>query len=316
MDTISILLSTYNGEKYLEQQIESIIKQSYKNWKLVVRDDGSTDQTVKIIEKYVKIDKRISFNNINYDNMGVVKSFLFLLNHVKSDYYMFCDQDDIWLKDKVKLTLSCIKEKELKEMKPYLIHTDLKVVDQNLNNISNSIYDYQKLPKESNYISSFIQNNVVGCTVLFNNHLKELVKYQDGIVMHDWWLALVARTFGEVVFLPTATILYRQHGKNAVGTTNFRLRSSLRSSLSYITMFIKNRKTQKFDRYFIQVEVFSDCYEKILMQNQKKILDELLNIKKSNRINTIKILQKSKFKGNSNNHIDNFNLNMQLILSE
>lgn len=98
---VVILMSTYNGEEYLESQIKSILNQTYKKWQLYIRDDGSTDNTVNIIEKYCALDPRINFYNENSrNNVGVVHSFMELLENVEADYYMFSDQDDFWLKNR------------------------------------------------------------------------------------------------------------------------------------------------------------------------------------------------------------------------
>ncbi|MCW3763737.1 glycosyltransferase family 2 protein [Weissella confusa] len=216
--TIAILMSTYNGEKYLAQQIDSIRKQSYKNWCLMIRDDGSSDDTVKIIEKYQSEDNRIEFLNQGaIRNVGVVRSFFELLRETEADFYMFSDQDDYWLPNKVELALQEILK--LDNSQPNCVYTNLQIVDKDLNG--------KELLLKRNWQSFtkvLFTNNVYGCTMMINNSLKKMVNFKQidyqRIYMHDWWLALIAAEFGNLRFIDKATILYRQHGSNQVGATD------------------------------------------------------------------------------------------------
>lgn len=216
--TIAVLMSTYNGEDYLGQQIESIQKQSYEDWRLFIRDDGSSDDTVKIIEEYQKKDRRIQLINQGHiKNIGVVRSFFELLENVDANFYMFSDQDDYWLPDKIKVTL----EEMLKYNfdLPNCVYTNLKIVDKNLNG-------EERLLKRNwqSFTNVLFTNNVYGCTMMINNSLKRMVNFKkidyQRIYMHDWWLALIAAEFGNLRFIDKATILYRQHGSNQVGATD------------------------------------------------------------------------------------------------
>lgn len=219
-DKIAILLSTYNGEKFLQEQIDSIINQTNQSWQLFIRDDGSTDKTLKILEEYTKNPK---INWINKDkpmNLGVIKSFFDLLSNAEADYYMFCDQDDVWLPDKIELTLKKMKELETSNLnKPILVHTDLTVVDKDLNVISESMIKSQDLDPNATFGRLLVQNSITGCTVMINEPLKEACENIEisKVQMHDWWFALIASAFGEIGFVSKPTILYRQHGNNQVG---------------------------------------------------------------------------------------------------
>ncbi|MCQ9628121.1 glycosyltransferase family 2 protein [Cetobacterium somerae] len=219
---IDILLSTYNGENFLEEQLNSIVKQTYENWKIIIRDDGSTDKTVEIIKKYMKrYPKKIKVIE-NNGNLGAAKSFMSLINYSNSDYFMFCDQDDYWLEDKIEITLKKMLELEKKNKnKPILIHTDLKVVNQNLDEISSSLWSYQGVnPKIKNYRKLIVENNITGCTVMLNKNIKKYLKNYDikkYIIMHDWFLGVLVAKLGVIDFVEKATILYRQHGKNDTG---------------------------------------------------------------------------------------------------
>lgn len=214
---IAILMSTYNGGHYLEDQIKSIINQTNHDWHLYIRDDGSSDNTTDIIQKYSTEHNNITFiNEENINNIGVVASFLSLLKNTNADYYMFCDQDDIWLKDKVEVSL----QKMLKEDSsiPLCAFSELKVVNADLKEI--------RLMNNTNVWFDFIHllfgNCVTGCTMMINQTLKSKIRITDTdiskIYMHDWWIALFASAFGKLLYIDNPTILYRQHESNVEGS--------------------------------------------------------------------------------------------------
>ena len=222
-DKVAILLATYNGEKYIKEQLDSIIGQSFSDWHLLIHDDGSKDETVKIIKEYEeKFPEKISILE-GAPQGGAKKNFFYLMKNVDAPYIMFADQDDVWLKDKVKLSVEKMleAEKEIGSDKPILVFADLKVVDEKLEVISESMNKFQSLdPKRVKPENLMIQNVVTGCTSLINKKLLELsVKECDlsKVIMHDWWYALIAAEFGKVSYLDEAVILYRQHGDNSVG---------------------------------------------------------------------------------------------------
>jgi len=214
---VAILLSTYNGEKYLESQIESIRQQSYRDWRLYIRDDGSVDGTQSIIRDFVTKDNRISWiNESKQVNLGVKQSFLELLNYSQTSYYMFCDQDDVWLPNKVSLTL---QRMNLDNSIPQLTFTDLRLVDQSLGTINSQVLKSIDIDTWLTKDNLIFDNIVTGCTVMINDALKNKVLPVDSakIVMHDWWFAIVASQVGQIHFVYKPTILYLQHGDNQVG---------------------------------------------------------------------------------------------------
>lgn len=213
---VAVLMSTYNGERYLEEQIQSIINQSYKNWILYIRDDGSKDSTVNIIEKYTDhYDNIVFFNKNRVKNVGVVKSFMELLANVKADYYMFSDQDDVWLENKIKNSVDKLSKNE---PGPVCVFTDVEIVNQDLAPVRRM--NGSKVCTD--FISLLFTNYVTGCAMLFNDELKSLIKFNQinyqNIFMHDWWIGLLASAFGKLVYLDEATMLYRQHSDNVVGS--------------------------------------------------------------------------------------------------
>lgn len=218
---VAILMSTYNGEKYLRDQVMSIVKQDYTDWHLYIRDDGSKDNTAGVIKELKEHDRRISFvNEDKQKNMGITGSFMELLAIADADYYMFSDQDDYWKHDKVSATLAKMRDSE-EDGQPVCVHTDLTIVDAKLkgNDLLNG-------PDHSwsGFRQLLFANCVTGCTMMINQSLKKLINFKDkrlkNIYLHDWWIALIAAAFGKVVYLNRSTILYRQHSGNVVGSNN------------------------------------------------------------------------------------------------
>ena len=222
---IQVLLSTYNGAKYLEEQIESIFRQNGVDWDILVRDDGSQDATVDILKKY---NKYSNFKFYEGKNIGVIDSYFDLITNAGNfDYYAFCDQDDIWKDDKLRQALDVI---ELCNNPIKLYHSNVTMVDEKLN----------KLPIQYSYthplslIEALLINNVIGCTMVISNKLLQFARRHKPMyaLMHDSWLALLCHILGgEVCFDTRSYILYRQHGSNVIGSRLNIYRSLIHSSL-------------------------------------------------------------------------------------
>jgi glycosyltransferase involved in cell wall biosynthesis len=220
---VGILMATYNGEKYIEEQIESIVGQTYKNWELWIRDDCSSDKTLEIIKTYEKRDSRIKNIDSENKNLGALGNFSKILSlPYDFKYFMFCDQDDIWISRKIELSLIAInlQEKIYGKEAPILVHTDLRLVDHKGHNLHKSLFGNQGIKKihPSPLHELMIENYITGCTLLFNKPLFEIATpLPKKIVMHDWWFALIAASTGKIVTLNDATVNYRQHSSNVVG---------------------------------------------------------------------------------------------------
>ena len=213
---VNILMATYNGEAYLAEQIESIQKQSFTEWELLIRDDCSKDRTIEIITDFAQKDSRIKLINPGQaENYGVIKSFYTLVKHSTADYYFFSDQDDIWLPDKLALTLEEAKKHD--QSQPLMVYTDLKVVDQNLNLITDSMIRSQSHHANTELRQELTENTVTGGTSLINHALAQRWTVTEGLLMHDWYLALMASALGKLVYIDQATELYRQHDNNVLG---------------------------------------------------------------------------------------------------
>lgn len=220
--TVDILLSTYNGEKYLDDLIKSLYLQTYKNWNLIIRDDQSTDSTIEKIKNLKMNDpERIKILDSNNKNLGPKKSFEELLNVSNAEYIMFCDQDDYWLSTKVEASINRVKQIEASNPnKPVLLCTDLAVTDNNLNLINRSLWKFTKVDPNNIYhlYKLSINNPVVGCTVTINKKAKEkILPIHDCAIMHDWWSALVISNNGIMDYLKKPMILYRTHENNHIG---------------------------------------------------------------------------------------------------
>lgn len=238
-DKIAILMATYNGEKYICQQIDSILSQTCKDWELYIHDDGSTDNTIAAVESYV--EKYPNKIHLIYGKStgGAKYNFFYMFGQVEAPYYMTCDQDDVWLDKKIELTYDKMLTIENKADVPCLVYTELRVVDSELNTIADTMSGYQSLDCHKRTINQFIlQNSVTGCTMMVNRALRDKmlrITDIDNTIMHDWWAALVAAQFGKTAFIDEPTILYRQHGDNSLGALGI-------NKLSYIVRRVWQKK--------------------------------------------------------------------------
>ncbi len=229
---IHILLSTYNGSTYLPAFLESIAQQTYTCWHIIVRDDGSSDNTVTQLQQWSEAHP----NKITIyaeENIGCLSSFARLmqianeLQHTTHDYIMFADQDDVWLPHKIQHALEAIaKQESLHPNAPIVVCTNLTVVDQELNPIAPSMWEYAHIPAQllasSDYLNIF--NCATGCTMLFNLRALQasLPLHTQYAVMHDYWVALCTKhTGGYILPLEQSDILYRQHEGNKVGAYKY-----------------------------------------------------------------------------------------------
>lgn len=290
---IIILLAVYNGEKYLKQQIESILSQTVKDIKIVIRDDGSTDKSVEIINDYCnKYSDKISCL-IGKATGSAKQNFAELLNSCDDDYIMFCDQDDVWLPQKIEKTLSAMRVAEDNGQTPVLVHSDLKVVDQQLNVISPSFFDFQKLFQNDITLPKLlVQNYVTGCTVMINRALKQKCNnIPQDCIMHDWWLALVAVLFGKIVCVDESTILYRQHSGNQVGA-----KASYGIALIKRKLATLDKVKENYNATYKQANALLTCYNNELEVWQRETLLKYCNIKYMNKLQKIRTVRKYGFK--------------------
>lgn len=222
---IDILLATYNGARFLPEQLDSLFAQTFQDFRITALDDASTDGTRQVLEQYARQHPyRLQVQSAPEHTGNPSLNFFQLLAASTGDYVMFCDQDDVWLPDKVHLSLAEMHRLEGRNPeRPLLIHTDLSVVSEDLRELSSSFMRYQHLDPARHALPHLIvQNNVTGCTMLINRALRERLRVPEPVYMHDWWIALTASALGEVGFLPQPTVLYRQHQRNVIGARRAR----------------------------------------------------------------------------------------------
>lgn len=220
---IAILMSTYNGEHYLGEQIDSLLNQTYTDWKLYVRDDGSTDRTVSIVKRYEEdYPGKIILLEDELGNLGSGRSFMHILSVVNTDYYMFCDQDDVWLPEKIQDTIDVMQplDMECKSI-PICVFTDLSMCDEKLNVIQDYLVKYlgrepKRINKNSFYRTFVFHSPVFGCTMMINQKAKNMSLPFD-FVWHDTWISMICKKMGKMSYIDKCTILYRRTGCNVSG---------------------------------------------------------------------------------------------------
>ncbi len=221
-DQVDILLSTYNGFPYLADFLQSIRSQTFGAWNLIVRDDGSSDQSVDFLDDFKGCYINRVEISIGKNNLGIINSLNEIYKLSKSPYVLFADQDDVWCEQKIELSLEKIKvfERELGKDVPIVVFSDMEVTNEKLDLISPSFLSYMSLnPDWSQQLKNLlIQNVASGCSMMMNRALFEKAfPIPSNAIMHDWWVMLVASAFGEIVYLNEATLKYRQHSNNTIG---------------------------------------------------------------------------------------------------
>lgn len=272
MSAVDIVLATYNGEKYLDQQLDSIIAQSYTNWRLLISDDGSSDKTLSIIEKYTRADKRILLVNKNRQG-GVVKNFSKALEFVTSNYIMFSDQDDYWLPEKITHLKGMLCEQErLTGNVPLLVFSDLVVVDENLKILKPSFFIGTGLNPTYNFDTRFLlwRSTVYGCTVMFNKPLYDVATpFSPEVTMHDQWFALMASLTGHVLYSKESHVYYRQHANNVVGAKE----RTLFARLKRLLISINKIKEAAF--------LTNKTVTRLFGEQEKTIINKLIFVKRN-----------------------------------
>ena len=277
VNTIAILLTTYNGERHIEELLASLENQSNSAFDLIIRDDGSTDHTIEQIHAFQSLSDLSITLLPKGENFGPSQNFASLLQYALEfehyRYFMFCDQDDAWLPNKIEYTLNAMREAEMLDpFTPQLIHTDLQVVDENLALIDNSYWSYQNIdPGYDSLNRLLIQNVITGCTVMVNRALAAItLPIPKEAIMHDWWLGLIAASLGKIEALPQSTVKYRQHSANDIGASAFDL-STILNKIHMLFSF-------SLDKYTIQANSFLSHYSDRLSTEQKKMLEAFISI--------------------------------------
>ena len=219
---VDILLGAYNGEDFIGEQIDSVLRQTHRSFTLRVLDDGSTDGTAALVAEYAgRWPGRVLLSR-NSENHGIRATFNTLMESAAAPYMAFCDQDDLWFPEKIELTLMAMQDMEerLGRETPLMVHTDANVGNAGLEIVAESLWRYQVSDPDAGrrFSRLLLQNIATGCTVMINKALRDRgCPAPPEAVMHDWWLALVAAAFGGIWSVPSRTMIYRQHGSNDTG---------------------------------------------------------------------------------------------------
>jgi len=273
---IKVLLSTYNGANYIKEQIDSILEQTYGNIEIYVRDDGSKDHTLKILEEY---EKKKLIHLEKGQNAGFIKSFFSLVKNCgDADYFAFCDQDDVWMKDKIERAIKILEGRD--STKPLLYFSDYEFYDEKMNFVER-VKSYKKPPTFRN---SLVDCMSLGFNSVFNRTAREKMagNIPDHSCGHDWWTYMLCAGLGEVIYDRQSTVKYRRHGKSvSPGGMDF-----VKFQLWRIKKFIVN---DYFKNVRLQLREFESLYGKELSgENQK-----LLGLFTGERYNLISALKKA-----------------------
>ena len=257
---VHVLLSSYNGERYIKEQIESILHQSYENVELYVRDDGSTDGTVTILKEY---EQKGLIHLETGTNVGFVASFQWLIaNGGEADYYAFSDQDDVWFADKLKMAVEMLAETEAE--KPVLYFSNYDYYDCDLNFIA---HRDSKSPYRS-FVNSLVDCVTLGFNSVFNRTAQQMVTKQmpKKSTGHDWWMYMVCEGMGEVIYDERPTVKYRRHGRNVSDGGD----SFIKFQIWRFKRFFVNHY---FHHIHEQIKEYSQIYRTQLSEKHRRQLD-------------------------------------------
>lgn len=262
--SVTVVLATYNGEKYLREQIDSLLRQKGVSVKIFVRDDGSTDHTHDILDEYRSKGLLKWYTG---EHVNVQKGYLDLLkNAPKSDYYAFCDQDDVW--DDDKLLIAVTELDEMPAERPAMYYCGQRLVNENLKLIS-----IHKIASDRSPHTNFLISNVAGCTAVFNSCLVDAVNSAepDFILMHDSWLFKICLALGGNYYADSAAhISYRQHGNNVAGLNNG-VKGKVKQVQRYLNVFEIKKQCQSL----------LQCYGEKMTPEYKKLTEEIINYDQS-----------------------------------
>lgn len=275
MPCVDILLATFQGERFLKEQLDSLLNQTFQDFTLVIRDDGSTDGTLKILEEYEKKDPRIKRLD-SEKRLGAAGNFNALLEYSSADFIFFSDQDDVWEKTKMEKILASLLGRDPNV--PLLVHTDLEVVDESLNPLHTSFWQYSNLdPEKGNSLNRLlVQNHATGCAMAINRSLKNLASpIPKEAIMHDWWLSLTASTLGTILHRKEKTVLYRQHSKNTIGAHQISFRKGLFKLFTFISNPHANTENALLKQR--QANALYNRFQKIIPQDKLELLKTFLS---------------------------------------
>lgn len=284
---IDIILATYNGEKYVGEQIESIIKQTYKEWNLIIRDDGSKDKTSEVLEKYAEKDSRITIIKDDIGNLGFNGNFTKLLEQSSAEYVMICDQDDFWIPEKIEIMFNEISK--YNNLEKVLVHSDVYLTNEKLEIINSKFIGKRGSQKGINGV--IMANSVQGASCMMTKSLKESYLENKVNMPYDYNICIIAEMVGKRIFIEKPLMYYRQHQSNAIGAGvekhcgKNKLSELIKSKFS---LRLVKMELEKYEQIYILKE---NLKSEINKEVRKKIEDYLYIANKKNS----KILKTFKF---------------------
>ncbi len=275
MKKVCVLLSTYNGEKYLKELLDSVLGQKNVDVIIFARDDGSKDSSLNILKEYESSGRgRLILAETENVNWGFAKSFSWLLkNAPNADFYAYCDQDDIWLQNKLQNAVEALSRED--NDIPLLYHTNLIVVDKNLREITRDTHLHMSKNSSFEFEESVLQNMTYGCTTVFNNQMRKAYEKipAEEIRFHDYTMTILANGLGKVIFENNPQILYRQHDNNTVGFYRGSWKNLIRTAKF---VFKNDLKNSKIHEAIICQKYFGDK----LSKDKSHFLDLIVNYRK------------------------------------
>lgn len=279
MTKISVVMATFNGEKYLEGQLNSILSQTLKPDEIIVNDDCSTDATLEILRRY-KLEHQINVF-VNFEQLGLIENFKKAVSKAKTgNYIALSDQDDVWYPEKLEKCASSLLNFDQNDI-PCLVHSDLLFVDTNDNVLNSSFRRSLGQHKYQQNLSTLVYGNFVnGCTSLFNPVLRKFfLSMPDSIALnHDGWMALIAFTFGRAAYVDEPLVRYRKHENNA--SISYEKRIDNRYINVVKQLFESFKSNDSFMKaQFDTVEQFYQCYHTVITEDKQKIFEDFLKLK-------------------------------------
>ena len=294
VDLVVVLLATYNGALYLREQLDSVADQTHKHWRLVICDDGSSDDTLQVVRRFaaqhagkvtILQDAPIGSARDNF--------FRLLKKSGPAAYFAFCDQDDVWRRDKLELLIQQCRQVEAERAgTPCLVYSDLTVVDSQLQSLNDSfLKQIRTNPEGITYKNLLTENSIPGCAMLINAALADIIRSYEfdtsKVIMHDWWLALVAATLGTISYIPASLVSYRQHATNTLGSVN-------RSGLAFVlSKFLQANNFATLQTY-TQAAAFVDAYRDILEPKTRSDIEDFASLPGRSKYARIRMVLKNR----------------------
>lgn len=287
-------MATYNGAKFLREQLESIVHQTYIDWRLIIRDDGSTDETTVIINDYCKADRRISVITGGAEHGSAIVNFGELFGYAfrhANSYVMFADQDDIWHKAKIADSIAYMAEVECREQPntPILVYSNFQYINESGHHINQEL----KMPPSLPLSILFNGNYAYGCTMILNRALVDrIVSIPSSAENHDYWIALVAGFFGKTFLNPKKLLNYRQHANNVSSTVNNReLSARFKRYVTDIEQMLPD-----LSKRINMIALFRTVYAMELDESKRLFIDKFLSSFRKSGLSLFFFMVRNKFR--------------------